>query len=612
MLLKPIADLIDPFRAAEGPVPKRLTAFFRWSLSGAWRAIGLTLLVSVFVGLSEIASAFFIGWAIDTAQATGPGFLQSATLYLIAIAVFFVLLRPVLMAFNASLTSVALGPNIYPLVLARLNRYTLGQSMRFFDDDFAGRIAQKAQQTARAITDVVVETCNIFGFSIATAIGAMGLMAAVDARLTAILLVWLIAYIMLIRWFIPRIRVRARARAGTRAMVTGQIVDTVTNIATVKLFSHGAHEDRAAIDALDKYRTAALGFGSLVVLFRLSLFTLAGLLPVLLIGTTLWLWSAGAATAGDIAMAGLISTRLAQMSGWVSFTALGIFANIGEIEDGIRTLSPDHEIKDRPNATLPAPADAAIAFENVSFSYGREGQPALHEFSLDVKPGEKVALVGQSGAGKTTVVSLLLRLYDVEGGRVTLGGTDIRDLTQDSLRHQISVVRQETAMFNRPARENIRYGNTEADDETVIAAARRASAHEFIQMLEDLEGNRGYDAHLGERGVKLSGGQRQRIALARAILKDAPILVLDEATSALDSEVEAEIQTALKNVMQGKTVIAIAHRLSTIAEMDRIVVMDGGRIVEEGRHEDLLAEGGTYARFWTRQSGGFLDLKAAE
>ncbi len=604
--------MINAFRHADGPAPQKLGAFMRWCLAGTFPTIWLTLAISVIVGLSEIAAAFLVGWAIDTAQGTGPSFLADQAWTLAAIALFFILLRPGLMALNAAMTSVALGPNLYPLILTRLNRYTIGQSMKFFDDDFAGRIAQKAQQTAKALADVVVETCNIFGFSIASAGGAMVLMASVNWRLTAILVVWLFAYIFLIRWFLPRIRVRARARASARAMVTGQIVDTVTNIATVKLFAQGGHEDQGAIKALAKYRRKGLDFGELVVWFRLSLFTMAGFLPAGLIGTTLWLWSQDMATAGDIAMAGLIATRLAQMSGWVSFTALGIFANMGEIEDGMRTLSPTHEIQDRPNAGLPAPEDSSVAFEGISFGYGREGTVALDAFNLDIKPGEKVALVGQSGAGKTTVVSLLLRLYDVEDGRVRLGGNDIRDLTQDGLRSQISVVRQETAMFNRSARENIRYGRVEAADEEVIAAAKRASAHEFILDLEDLHGNRGYDAYLGERGVKLSGGQRQRIALARAILKDAPVLVLDEATSALDSEVEAEIQAALSDVMQGKTVIAIAHRLSTIAEMDRIVVMEAGRIEEEGTHEDLLAKNGLYARFWQRQSGGFLDLKAAE
>jgi ATP-binding cassette subfamily B protein len=392
-------------------------------------------------------------------------------------------------------------------------------------------------------------------------------------------------------------------------VVTGQVVDTITNIATVKLFSHGMQEDRAALDALAGYRGATIDFGVASAAFRFWLMTLAGALPVLLIGGTLVLWTRGAATAGDIATAGLISTRLAQMSGWVSMTAMSVFTNVGEIEDGMRTLSPPHSIVDADHAIAPTRTPGAVAFEHVRFCYGRP-TAALDGLSLHVRPGERVALVGRSGAGKTTAVSLLLRLYEVEGGRILLDGGDIRDLTQDALRAQIGTVRQETAMFNRSAFDNIRYGRLEATEAEVHEAARRAEAHDFILSLLDIKGRSGYAAHLGERGVKLSGGQRQRIAIARVILKNAPVLVLDEATSALDSEIEAAIQSTLDTVMEGKTVIAIAHRLSTIARMDRIVVLDEGRIVEEGAHAALLARGGVSAGFWRRQSGGFIDVAA--
>ncbi|MEO1550820.1 MAG: ABC transporter ATP-binding protein [Pseudomonadota bacterium] len=608
-LFRWFADQIEAFTPADGPPPKRMVPFLRWSLAGSYLQIALTLGMSIAVGLSEVAAAFLVGWTIDTAQATGPGFLAEYWWALALMGLFFVLLRPVMMATNAGFNSLMLMPNIYPQVLARLNRHVIGQSLSYFDDDFAGRIAQKAQQTARALADVVSEVCNVAGFAIASVAGAFVLLAAVDARLTILLVIWTIGYVLLIRYFLPRIRLRSKDRAAARAVVTGQIVDTVTNIATVKLFSHGAFEDRATERALRDQRETSIAFGELVVMFRLTLFTLAGLLPAGLIGLTLWLWSTGAATAGDIALAGLISTRLAQMSGWVSFTALGIFSNIGEIEDGIRTLTPPHQIVDASDAVDPGRTQGGLSFEGITFGYGRP-QAALDDFTLNIQPGEKVALVGQSGAGKTTVVSLLLRLYEVEGGRITLDGRDIRTLSQDALRSQIGMVRQETAMFNRSARDNIRYGTPEATQRRVEDAARRASAHTFIEDLEDLRRRKGYDAHLGERGVKLSGGQRQRIALARVILKDAPILVLDEATSALDSEVEAEIQAALEDVMRGKTVLAIAHRLSTIAQMDRIVVMEAGRIVEQGSHAQLLARNGRYAGFWARQSGGFLDVAA--
>ncbi|TPE52094.1 ABC transporter ATP-binding protein [Amaricoccus solimangrovi] len=605
------SELIDHTRTAEGPPPDRLWIFLRWALRGALPAVLIGLAISVSVGVTEVLSAQIIGWLIDLAQSSGPADLIARHWHQLLLAMgFFLLLRPALMGAGAAVNALTLNPNLYPLVLSRLNRHTLGQSLSFFDDDFAGRIAQKQQQTARAITEAVSETVNTLGLAVTAIVGAIAVMAGVNLWLGVVMLVWLGGYVVLIRTYMPRIRGGSTARAAARAIVTGQVVDTITNIATVKLFSHGEGEDRATSEALGGYRQAAIRFGTASASFRFWLMTLSGGLPVLLVGGSLLLWTRGAASAGEIATAGMIATRLAQMSGWVSMTAMGIVANFGEIEDGMRTLSPPHRITDASHATpAAAPARGQVDFEEVRFGYGRT-RAALDGFTLRVRPGERVALVGRSGAGKTTAVSLLLRLYDVEGGRILLDGADIRDLTQDSLRAQIGVVRQETAMFNRSALENIRYGRPDATIEEVEEAARRAEAHDFILGLRDFKGREGYAAHLGERGVKLSGGQRQRIALARVILKNAPVLVLDEATSALDSEVEAAIQDTLDTVMEGKTVIAIAHRLSTIARMDRIVVLDGGRIVEEGGHTQLLRRGGLYAGFWNRQSGGFIDLAA--
>ncbi len=608
--MRAFADLIDAFARAEGPPPAKLWRFMRWALRGAFPAILFGFAISVAVGATEVGAAAVIGWLIDVAQSKGPADLFAGSWpFLVATAAFFLVVRPGLMGLGAVLNGVTLGPNLYPLVLSRLNRHTLGQSLSFFDDDFAGRIAQKQQQTARAITDVVSESVNTLGLAVTAIIGAVVVVGAVNLWLAFAVALWLGGYAVLIRCYMPRIRTRSKARAAARAVVTGQVVDTLTNIATVKLFSHGMHEDEATLDALASYRGATIDFGATSAGFRFWLMTLAGALPVVLIGGALWFWSRGTATAGDIATAGLLSTRLAQMSGWVSMTAMGIFTNIGEIEDGMRTLSPPHTIVDTDGAVAPERSRGAVDFEEVRFGYGRPAA-ALDGLTLHVRPGERVALVGRSGAGKTTAVSLLLRLYEVEGGRILLDGTDIRDMTQDALRAQIGTVRQETAMFNRSALENIRYGRPDASIEAVHEAARRAEAHEFILGLRDFRGRSGYDAHLGERGVKLSGGQRQRIALARVILKNAPVLVLDEATSALDSEVEAAIQDTLDTVMEGKTVIAIAHRLSTIARMDRIVVLEDGRIAEEGTHAALLARGGLYARFWRRQSGGFINLAA--
>jgi ATP-binding cassette subfamily B protein len=496
-------------------------------------------------------------------------------------------------------------------VLSRLHRWTLGQAVTFFDNDFAGRIAQKQMQAARAVTDVVTEMINTVAFALASIIGSVIYLMVIDIWIAGALAVWLVAYVGLILYFLPRVRENSAARASSRAMVSGQVVDTITNIKTVKLFAHAAFEDRVALKAMDVFRDRSLEFGVISTWFRYALMTLAGVLPVLLIGGTLLLWQHGNATAGSIAAAGAIAMRIAQMSGWVSFTLISIYTSVGEVEDGMRTLAVPHTLADEPDAVQLPRITGRIDFENASFAYGRR-RGGVQDVTLSIAAGEKIGIVGASGAGKSSLVSLLLRLYDTETGRILIEGQDVRYITQESLRRQIGMVTQETAMFNRSARDNILYGRPDATEDDLIAAAKAAEAHDFILQMVDHNGRKGYDAFLGERGVKLSGGQRQRIALARAFLKDAPILVLDEATSALDSEVEASIQEALGRVMQGKTVLAIAHRLSTISAMDRIIVMDDGRIVEEGTHEDLLASGGLYARYWNRQSGGFIGVDEKE
>ena len=605
---------IDPFQPADGAPPQGLWRFMRWGLRGSERAIALAIGVTFLTGISELVAARFTGWVIDGAEIAGQGAFWVPFWPLIVFGlVFFMVVRPILYVFDASVSGVMLGPNLFPMVLSRLNAHVMGHSMRFFENDFAGRLSQKALQTARALTDLVLETTDVVVYSIAMFLGAFFLLGAIDPRLLGVFVIWAVLYMLALRFFIPRVQARSAARAGARTAVTGQIVDTFSNISTVKLFARDDDEDAATRAALDTYRVRALSFGELSAVFRMVLMTLGGILPMVSILGALYLWSVGTASAGDIAVTAMITTRLSMLTNRLGRVAMSIFTNIGEMQDGIGTLTPPHEITDRPGA-LTSASKGSLHFDKVGFAYGGESR-ALRGFDLTVAEGEKVALVGASGAGKSTAVSLLLRLYDVEQGRILLGDTDIRDLTQNALRRQISVVRQETAMFNRSALENIRYGRPNATDEEVFAAAERASAHEFILGLRDHRGASGYDARLGERGVKLSGGQRQRIALARAILKDSPVLVLDEATSALDSEVEAEIQNALEKVMHGKTVLAIAHRLSTIAQMDRIVVLENGEIVEQGSHADLLAQDGLYARYWQRQSGGFLgseDTRAAE
>ncbi|MFD1882701.1 ABC transporter ATP-binding protein [Paracoccus pacificus] len=603
------ARMIHAFRPAEGPPPRTLLKFFGWCLNGAWGGLAVASATAVISGTAEVIAAVLLGSVVDAVTASTPERVLADNVVLIAAFVgFYLLLRPVIFGLSTISSNLIIGPNVLPLVLSRLHRWTMGQAVTFFDNDFAGRIAQKQMQTARAVTDVASEIVNTVAFALASIIGSALFLISVDGWGALVLILWLGVYLALIRFFLPRIRGRSASRASARAMVTGQVVDTITNIKTVKLFAHAEYEDQAALSAMSRFRQRAVDFGMTSSLFRVSLMFVSGVLPVVLIGGSVLLWRQGQATAGDIAAAGAISMRLSQMTGWVSMSLMSIWGSVGEVEDGMETLSPPHALTDRKGAVDLTRVKGRVDFDHVSFAYGRDDVlgGGLDDVDLHIRPGERVGIVGASGAGKSTLVALLLRLYDVSKGRILVDGHDVRDVTQHSLRRQIGMVTQETAMFNRSARDNILYGRPDATEAEVIAAAKAAEAHEFIITMQDHTGRRGYDAHLGERGVKLSGGQRQRIALARAFLKDAPILVLDEATSALDSEVEAAIQSALERVMTGKTVLAIAHRLSTIAEMDRIIVLDRGRIVEQGSHDELLARNGLYARYWSRQSGGRL------
>jgi ATP-binding cassette subfamily B protein len=607
---------IPPFAPAETVPPQKVWPFFRWALRGAWKGISWAIFWSVLVGSFEAISATLLGRIIDDIGRVEPSRMwQEMGLIFGLFAFYYLFARPIVFGLNTAAASVRLEPNIFPLILSRLHRYTIGQAVTFFDNDFAGRIAQKQMQTARAATDVVSGLIETAAFSLSSVVGSVILMATIDFRIAGLLVIWILSYLIFIRASLKRIRSASAARAAARAMVTGQIVDTVTNMKTVKLFAHATHEDHVALESMAGYRHRAIAYGIISSWFRFFMSAIAGVLPVVMVGTALWLWGNDQASIGDVAAAGTISFRLSQMTGWVSFSLMSVFGNLGEVEDGVRTLSPAYTLVDAPGAVALPRVKGEIILDHVSFAYGRktdDGRGGVEGLCLRIQPGEKIGVVGASGAGKSTLVALLLRLYDVEKGRILIDGVDVATVTQESLRGQIGMVTQETAMFNRTARDNIAYGNPEASEKALIAAARAAEAHEFILNLRDFVGHTGYDAFLGERGVKLSGGQRQRIALARAFLKDAPILVLDEATSALDSEVEASIQTALLRVMEGKTVLAIAHRLSTIAAMDRIIVLDDGRIVEQGSHAELLAHNGLYARYWSRQSGGFIGTDEKE
>jgi ATP-binding cassette subfamily B protein len=599
--------MINPFEKASGPPPNSFLPFILWSVKGAKKTILIATLASFSVGIAEAFGAIIIGWVIDTAITNDPStFVENNFRTLIAISIFFVIIRPVLMTISAAINGIAMVPNLFPLTFIRLHRHTLGQSIKFFDDDFAGRLAQKQVQTATSISETFNEITNAFSFAIATLVASGFILGSVSSWLTIILLIWIFSFSILIKWFLPHIRLRSKNRAAARAAVTGQVVDTLTNMATVKLFVHSDGEEHYAEEALKGFRKKSIDFAVLYVSFRAAIMTLAGLLPILLIGGGIFLWQNGLATPGDIVIAGLLSTRLAQMSGWISFTAMNVFSHLGEAEDGMNTLSPKHDLTDKKDASVLKGVKGQIEFKNVTYNYGNDLGGGLNDFNLIIPNGQKVGLVGRSGAGKTTALALLLRFYDINEGKIFLDGNNIQNITQDSLRQQISMVRQETSMFNRSARDNILYGNPNASIEDLNDAISKAQASDFINDLQDLQSRKGLDAFLGERGVKLSGGQRQRIALARAILKDAPVLALDEATSALDSEAEEYIQKALEELMIGKTVIAIAHRLSTISKMDRIIVMENGRVEEDGTHSQLLEKGGLYANFWTKQSGGFI------
>jgi ATP-binding cassette, subfamily B, multidrug efflux pump len=494
----------------------------------------------------------------------------------------------------------------YPMLVRWLaHRWMLGQSMSFYQDEFAGRVAQKVMQTALAIRETVTKLTEVFVYVVVYFVGAMVLVGQAEPWLMAPLVLWLAGYIVLLVHFVPKLRQVSMEQADARAEMTGRVVDSYTNIQTVKLFAHSRREQAYAKDAMNGFMVTVHRQMRLATSLTVLLHTLNAMLLAGIAGLAVYAWHQALISLGVIAVAIAVVMRIRAMSNWVLWEVGSLFENIGTVQDGINTLARSPEVVDRPDAAELVVPKGEIRFERVTFHYGKEAG-VIEGLDLVIRPGEKVGLVGRSGAGKSTLVNLLLRFYDPEAGRILIDGQDIALVTQESLRSQIGMVTQDTSLLHRSIRDNIRYGSPDASQVLVEAAARRAHAHDFILELEDQKGRRGYDAFVGERGVKLSGGQRQRIAIARVLLKNAPILVLDEATSALDSEVEAAIQEQLETLMEGKTVIAIAHRLSTIAMLDRLVVMDQGRIVEVGSHQELVAADGLYASLWRRQSGGLL------
>ena len=501
----------------------------------------------------------------------------------------------------------AILPNVGTLFRWRAHRQVLRQSVGWFENDFAGRIANRIMQTPPAAGEVVFQTFDAISYSLAYLIGAAILLSTSDWRLLMPLLGWFVLYGALMRWTIRRVGPASQAASDARSQVTGRVVDAYTNIHSVKMFAHHELELEGARDVIENARKTFQVEMRIFTLMDVVLTLLNGLLIVGVVGWALALWMAGEASVGVVAAAAALTLRLNAMTGWIMWALSSFFRELGVVAEGMETIAQPVTLVDEPGARPLELRDGRIEMTGLTHHYGRTSG-GLQGVNLTIKPGERIGLVGRSGAGKSTLIKLLLRFYEAEGGQINIDGQDIAKVTQDSLRRQIGMVQQESSLLHRSVRENIVYGRPEASETEMIAAAKQAQAHEFILDLADAEGNTGYDARVGERGVKLSGGQRQRITLARVILKNAPILLLDEATSALDSEVEAAIQETLYGMMAGKTVIAIAHRLSTIAEMDRILVLDQGRIVEEGDHDALLARGGLYAAFWSRQSGGFLKM----
>lgn len=568
---------------------------------------GLTAVISIL----EVSLFGFLGNIVDWLGTRDPDtFLAEEGVTLALMALVILVLLPLAGFLQSLILHQTVLPNFTMTVRWRAHRWMLGQSYAFYQDEFAGRVATKVMQTSLAIRDAVLKVLDVLVYVGVYFVGAMLLMGSASLWLMLPFIGWLVAYICMLRYFLPRLKRISRDQADARSEMTGRIVDSYTNMATVKLFAHTGHEANYARESMDGFLATVYPQMRYVTKMNVVLDQLNAFLLFAVGAVGIALWVDGAASVGALAVGVGLVLRLQGMSNWIMWELSGLFESIGVIYDGKSMLSKPREVIDASDVADLSVPEGSVEFDRVRFHYGKDAG-VIEALSLKVGGGEKIGLVGRSGAGKTTLTNLLLRLYDVESGRVLIDGTDVRDVHQESLRRHIGVVTQDTSLLHRSVFENIAYGRRGASLEDVILAAKRASAHEFIEGLEDSKGRRGYEAHVGERGVKLSGGQRQRIAIARMFLKDAPILVLDEATSALDSEVEAVIQENLAALMDGKTVIAIAHRLSTIAAMDRLLVMDAGRIVEEGTHASLSAGDGLYAQLWSRQSGGFRDAGEA-
>jgi ATP-binding cassette, subfamily B, multidrug efflux pump len=603
-----LVDPYAPYPQTDTP-PRSLWPYLADYIRPFRKVFAATATLSVLAAFTDVALIWYVGRLVDQLANTGPKvFFATHGTEAAAVALAILFLRPLIMVGNVALLHNTILPNFGTMIRFRAHAHVIRQPVGWFESDFAGRIANRIMQTPPAAGDAVFQTFDAVAFASVTVVGAAIMLVEADARLVLPLLVWFALYAWLVQWTIKRAGPAAMASSDARSAVTGRVVDSYTNIHSVKLFAQNGTELAYAREAIEHARATFAREMRIVTKMDLALTVLNGFLIVAVTGWAILLWVQGAATVGTVAAATALVLRLNNMTYWIMWAFTSLVQALGVVQEGMETITHPIQLVDAPDAKALVFDKGLIQIDNISHHYGR-GSGGLQNLSMTIRPGEKIGVVGRSGAGKSTLVKLLLRFYDTESGRILIDGQNIASVTQDSLRAQIGMVQQDSSLLHRSVRDNLSYGRPGATEAEMLAAAKQAEAHGFIETLEDPEGRKGYDAHVGERGVKLSGGQRQRVALARVILKDAPILILDEATSALDSEAEAAIQDALYGVMQGKTVIAIAHRLSTIAAMDRIVVLEDGHIAEEGSHAALLAKNGLYARFWARQSGGFIGLE---
>ncbi len=607
-------NLVDPYisYSQTDTPPRRLWPFLADYIRPFRKVFAITALLSVLAAFADVALIWYVGRLVDLLSTQPPGIFVSAYgAEVIAVALAVLVLRPLLLVGNVALLHNTILPNFGTMIRFRAHAHVIRQPVGWFESDFAGRIANRIMQTPPAAGDAVFQTFDAVAFASVTIVGAGIMLAEADPRLLLPLVIWFALYLALVKWTVRRAGPASKASSDARSAVTGRVVDAYTNIHSVKLFAQHDAEMAYARESIEHARDTFKREMRIITKMDLALTVLNGGLIVAVTGWAISLWYQGAASVGTVAAATALVLRLNNMTYWIMWAFTALVQALGVVQEGMETITHPIGLVDAPGAKPLAFREGRIEIDGISHHYGR-GSGGLQNLSLIIQPGEKIGVVGRSGAGKSTLVKLMLRFYDTESGRILIDGQDIATVTQDSLRARIGMVSQDSSLLHRSVRDNLLYGRPEASEAEMIAAAKQAEAHDFILTLEDPQGRTGYDAHVGERGVKLSGGQRQRVALARVILKGAPILILDEATSALDSEAEASIQAALYGVMQGKTVIAIAHRLSTIAAMDRIVVLEDGHIAEQGSHAELLTASGLYARFWARQSGGFIGLEGAE